>query len=183
MCSSDLAGELPPKDVASQIPGYSGPVPASTYDQTNSYFGRLADTMGISPEVQRNISNTLNAMGGWTSPINTANRAVGVASGALKATPEMIAKAAQAKKVAETPRLLPPAKAGLEALDAASQETRAAAEAARRARALAEDQKAATAAEQSVKAADLTADAARAMEEGIAAVPDRKSTRLNSSHT
>jgi len=58
-------------DLASQIPGYSPArslapgekynVPASTYDQTNSFFGRMADKLGIPLEAQRQISNTLNA--------------------------------------------------------------------------------------------------------------------------
>jgi len=57
--------------LASQIPGYSPSrslapgekydVPASNYDQTNSFFGRMADKMGIPLEAQRQISNTLNA--------------------------------------------------------------------------------------------------------------------------
>lgn len=171
------AGEPPraaPQDLASQIPGQRTPAPASTYDQTNSYFGRLADTMGIPQEYQRNISNTLNAMSGFTSPISTANRAIGVASGELAATPEMIAKAQQAKQIAETQRLLPPAKAGLEALDEASQATRAAAEAARRARGVEQDVEAARAAEQSVKAADATSKIARTTEEAIAAGPNAR---------
>ena len=171
------AGEPPraaPQDLASQIPGQSVQAPASTYDQTNSYFGRLADTMGIPQEYQRNISNTLNAMSGFTSPISTANRAVGVASGELAATPEMLAKAQQAKQIAETQRLLPPAKAGLEALDEASQATRAAAEAARRARGVEQDVEAARAAEQSVKAAEATSKIARTTEEAIAAGPNAR---------
>ena len=72
--------ETPPKTPAaipadtslvSQIPGYSPStslapgekynVPASNYDQTNSFFGRMADKMGIPLEAQRQISNTLNA--------------------------------------------------------------------------------------------------------------------------
>lgn len=163
-----------PKDAVSQIPGYSGQVPASTYDQTNSYFGQLADKLGIPPEYQRNISNTLNAMSGFTSPISTANRAIGVASGELAATPEMIAKAQQAKQVAETQRLLPPAKAGLASLDEASQATRAAAETARRARGVEQDVEAARAAEQSVKAADETSKIARTTEEAIAAGPNAR---------
>jgi hypothetical protein len=146
--------------------------PASTYDQQNSYFGRLADRIGIPQEYQRNIANTLNATSGFTSPINTVNRAVGTTSKALEATPEMIAKAQQAKQVAETPRLLPPAKAGLEALDEASQATRAAAEAARRARGVEQDVQAARAAEQSVNAANMTSKIARTAEEGIAAIPN-----------
>lgn len=159
-------------DLASQIPGQRSQAPASDYEQKNSYFGGLADRLGIPQEYQRNISNTLNAMGGYASPVSRVNRAVGMASNELAATPEMIAKAQQAKQVAETPRLLPPAKAGLEALDAASQETRAAAEAARRARLLQQDQQAAKAAEQSVNAANATSKIARTAEEGIAAIPN-----------
>ena len=171
------AGESPKPaapDLASQIPGQRTPAPASTYDQQNSYFGRLADTMGIPQEYQRNIGNTMNALSGFTSPISTANRAVGQASKALEATPEMIAKAEQAKRVAETQRLLPPAKAGLEALDEASQATRAAAEAARRARGVEQDVQAAKAAEQSIDAANLTSKIARTTEEAIAAGPNAR---------
>jgi hypothetical protein len=175
------AGELPtakptakPTDLASQIPGQRVTAPASTYDQQNSYFGQLADRLGIPLEYQRNIGNTMNALSGFTSPISTVNRAVGTASKALEATPEMIAKAEQAKRVAETPRLLPPAKAGLEALDEASQATRAAAEAARRARGVEQDIQAAKAAEQSIDAANLTSKIARTTEEAIAAGPNAR---------
>jgi hypothetical protein len=172
------AGELPKPaapDLASQIPGQRTPAPASTYDQTNSYFGQLADKMGIPQEYQRNIANTMNAMSGFTSPISTANRAVGVASGELAATPEMIANAQRAKQIAETQRLtMQPAKAGLEALDDASQATRAAAEAARRARGVEQDVQAAKAAEQSVDAANLTSKIARTTEEAVAAGPNAR---------
>jgi hypothetical protein len=161
-------------DLSAQIPGQSVQAPASTYDQQNSYFGRLADTMGIPLEYQRNIGNTMNALSGFTSPISTANRAVGQASKALEATPEMIANAQRAKQIAETERLLPPAKAGLEALDEASQATRAAAEAARRARGVEQDVQAAKAAEQSVDAANLTSKIARTTEEAIAAGPNAR---------
>jgi hypothetical protein len=174
---SAQAGTLPAggvQDLASQIPGQRTPAPASTYDQTNSYFGKLADTMGIPQEYQRNIANTLNATSGFTSPINTANRAVGQASKALEATPEMIANAQRAKQIAETERLLPPAKAGLEALDEASQGTRAAAEAARRARGVEQDVQAARAAEQSVDAANMTSKIARTTEEAVAAGPNAR---------
>jgi len=174
---SAQAGE-PPKpaapDLASQIPGQSVQAPPSNYDQKNSYFGQLADKMGIPQEYQRNIANTANALSGFTSPVSTANRAVGQASKALEATPEMIAKAQQAKQVAETQRLLPPAKVGLEALDEASQATRAAAEAARRARGVEQDVQAAKAAEQSVDAANLTSKIARTTEEAVAAGPNAR---------
>jgi lysozyme family protein len=42
-----------------QIPGQT--VQAPEFKDTNTYFGGVADEMGISPEVQRNISNTLMA--------------------------------------------------------------------------------------------------------------------------
>ena len=47
--------------LAAQIPGQSYIAPASNYDQTNSFFGRMADKMGIPLEAQRQISTTLNA--------------------------------------------------------------------------------------------------------------------------
>jgi hypothetical protein len=86
----------------------------------------------------------------------------------------MIANAQRAKQIAETERLLPPAKAGLEALDEASQVTRAAAEAARRARGVEQDVQAARAAEQSVDAANMTSKIARTTEEAVAAGPNAR---------
>jgi hypothetical protein len=47
--------------LASQIPGQNVQAPASTYDQTNSIFGRAADKLGIPLEAQRQIGTTLNA--------------------------------------------------------------------------------------------------------------------------
>jgi len=60
------AGTLPQQgagagDLASQIPGQRVSAPASNYDQTNSFFGRMADKMGIPLEAQRQIATTLNA--------------------------------------------------------------------------------------------------------------------------
>jgi hypothetical protein len=46
---------------ASQIPGQRTPAPVSNYDQTNSFFGRMADKMGIPLEAQRQIGTTFNA--------------------------------------------------------------------------------------------------------------------------
>jgi hypothetical protein len=46
---------------AAQIPGQSVQAPASDYDKTNSFFGRMADKMGIPLEAQRQIATTLNA--------------------------------------------------------------------------------------------------------------------------
>ena len=65
---SAVAGEVPgakkaPVDTstAAQIPGQSVQAPASNYDQTNSFFGRMADKLGIPLEAQRQIGTTLNA--------------------------------------------------------------------------------------------------------------------------
>jgi hypothetical protein len=61
------AGEPPkaaaPADtsLAAQIPGQAMQAPASNYDQTNSFFGRMADKLGIPLEAQRQIGTTLNA--------------------------------------------------------------------------------------------------------------------------
>ena len=143
------------EDVVSQIPGQSVKAPA--FKDTNTYFGGVADEMGISPEVQRNVSNTINATSGFTSPLSGVNRAASTVSKGLEPTAEMIQKAAQAKQIAETPRLLPPAKAGLEGLDAASAAARAGAEQARRMRLLEQDRKAAVGAEQSIDAATKSA--------------------------
>ena len=47
--------------LAAQIPGQAMQAPASNYEQTNSFFGRLADKLGIPLEAQRQIGTTLNA--------------------------------------------------------------------------------------------------------------------------
>ena len=140
---------------------------------TRTYFGKLADTVGIPEEYQRNISNTLNALGGWSSPVSTVNRAAqaGAASKALAPTAEMIQKAEQLKAVATTPRLTPPVTSGIAALDESAQAARAAAEAARRARALEADVQAAKGAEQSVTAATKSAETAANLEKALAAGP------------
>ena len=162
-------------DVVNQIPGQSVKAPA--YKDTNTYFGRVADEIGIPLEVQRNIANTINATSGFTGPVGGVNRAASTVSKGLEPTAEMIQKAAQAKQIAETPRLLPPAKAGLEALDEASAATRAAAENARRMRQLEQDRKAAVGAEQSIDAATKSANIADKTAKEIALAQD--AARLN----
>ena len=145
-----------------QIPGGSGGTPAPAPVDTRTIFGKGADYLGVPEGFQREFSNTLNALGGYSSPVAAA-KSMGAAD-ELAATPEMIAKAAAAKRVAETPRLLPPVKAGIAALPQEAQTLRAEAEAARRARLLAEDQKAAVAAENSVNAANATSKIASEVE-------------------
>lgn len=75
------AGALPKKayDPVSEIPGYGGPVPSSTYDLNNSVFGRVADELGLPQEFQRNVGNTLNALPGLNFPVGALGRGVGAA--------------------------------------------------------------------------------------------------------
>jgi hypothetical protein len=162
-------------DVVNQIPGQSRQAPA--YRDENTYFGGVADRAGIPLEAQRNINNAINATSGLTAPVGGVNRAAAGVSKGLEPTAEMIQKAAQAKQIAETPRLLPPAKAGLEVLDETSAAARAAAENARRMRQLEEDRKAATGAQQSVEAATKTASIADKTAREIAVAQD--AARLN----
>jgi hypothetical protein len=156
----------PTPSAVNQIPGDPYQTPAA--QDSSTFFGRAADYIGVPEEYQRNISNTLNALGGWTAPVAAAGR-VGAASKALEPTAEAIAKAAQLKKIATTPRIAAPAKAGLEALDEAAKATLAQAQAARQARGLAQDVGAARGAEQSVEAAAKSAQVARGVEQSMAA--------------
>ena len=149
----------------SQIPG-SGAAPAPIDSRTPA--GKAADYLGVPEEWQRNINNTLSALGGWNSPV-AAVRGVNAASKGLEPTAEMLAKAQQAEQVANTVRVAPPAKAGIAALDTTAQGTREAAETARRLRLLAQDKQAATGARQSVDAATKTANIARGIEDAAAA--------------
>lgn len=155
----------------SQIPtgGVPGAGPTAPGPDTRSYFGKLADQIGIPEEAQRNINNTLSALGGWTAPASGVSKGVGIASKGLAATPEMIAKAEQLKNATALTRLAPPVAKGIEALAPEAQATRAAAENARRVRQMGEDINAAKGAEQSVKAADITANVARGNEQALAA--------------
>jgi hypothetical protein len=163
------------EDVVSQIPGQ--PVKAPEFKDTNTYFGGVADRAGIPLQLQRDIANTINATSGFTGPVGGVNRAASTVSKGLEPTAEMIQKAAQAKQVADTVRLLPPAKAGFEGLDAASAATRAGAEQARRMRQLKLDQEAAVGAKQSVDAATKTANIADKTAKEIALAQD--AARLN----
>ena len=163
----------------SQIPGGGYTNAPPVYKDTNTYFGGIADALNIPQETQRNISNTLNALGGWTAPVGGLNRAryaAGITKG-LEPTAEMIQKAEQAAQIANTPRLLPPAKAGLEALSEEAAATRAAAENARRMRQLEQDRQAATGAQQSVEAATKSANIAQKTAEEIADA--QNAARLN----
>lgn len=161
--ANEAANEAAARDaLVAQIPGGSGGTSAPAPVDTRTIFGKGADYLGIPEGFQRDFNNTLNALGGYSSPVAAA-KSMGAAN-ELAATPEMIAKAAEAKRVAETLRLAPPVKAGIAALPQEAQVLRAEAEAAKRARFLAEDRKAAQAAEDSVKAANATSKIASEVE-------------------
>jgi len=177
---SAIAGETPkpattavsaPPTGLAQIPtgGVPGAGPTAPGRDTRSYFGKIADKIGIPEEYQRNINNTLSALGGWTAPAAGVSKGVGGASQGLAATPQMIAKAEQLAKATALQRIAPPVAKGIETLAPEAQALRAAAEEARRVRQMAGDVKAAKGAEQSVKAADITAKLARETEQGLAA--------------
>jgi hypothetical protein len=171
----NATGENP---AISQIPGQSVKAPA--YKDENTYFGGLADRLGIPQEYQRNISNTLNALGGYTAPVAGAGRIAKAGASIaeeLAPTTAMAQKAEQAAQIANTPRILPPAKAGLEALDEASAATRATAENARRMAQLEQDRQAAVGAGQSIEAATQTTNIANKTAQEIAAAQD--AARLN----
>jgi hypothetical protein len=138
-------------------------------------FEKGADYFGISPEVQRNVSNTFNALGGYSAPV----QGVAKVSQGLGATPEAIAAATAAAQKAGALRIAPPVAEGIAALPAEAQAARAAAETARRARLLEQDRKAAQGAEASVKAADTTAAIARTGEEATAAERANAAARAN----
>jgi hypothetical protein len=155
----------------SQIPtgGVPGAGPTAPGPDTRSYFGKIADQIGIPEETQRNINNTLSALGGYTAPASGVSKGIGTASKGLAATPEMLAKAEQLKNATALTRLAPPAAKGIEALAPEAQATRAAAENARRMRQMEADVNAAKGAEQSVKAADTTSKLALETEKALAA--------------
>jgi len=88
--------------LAAQIPGQSYIAPASNYDQTNSFFGRMADKMGIPLEAQRQIGTTLNAPTPLAPVVGSTKAGSGIAAlgekvaeklGLLKGPPGSMSKA------------------------------------------------------------------------------------------
>ena len=159
---------VPAGGLASLIPGQDVKAPA--YVDTSTPMGKFADYLGVPEEYQRNINNTLNALGGFTAPVSGVAKGVGAVSKGLAPTAEAVAKAEALAKVANTPRLVAPTAEGISALSAESQATRAAAEQARRMRLLQQDQAAAKGAQQSVDAATQTANIANEAEKGLAQI-------------
>jgi len=130
---SAVAEEIPgakkvPVDTstAAQIPGQSVKAPASNYDQTNSFFGRIADRMGIPLEAQRQIGTTLNAptplapvvgsTKAGSSGIAALGEKVAEKLGLLKGPPGSMSKAEIAALQKDT--------SGLKALEATQQATK-----------------------------------------------------------
>jgi len=111
---------------AAQIPGQSVQAPASNYDQTNSFFGRMADKLGIPLEAQRQIGTTLNAptplapvvgsTKAGSSGIAALGEKVAEKLGLLKGPPGSMSKADIAALQKDT--------SGLKALEATQQATK-----------------------------------------------------------
>jgi hypothetical protein len=111
---------------AAQIPGQSVQAPASNYDQTNSFFGRMADKLGIPLEAQRQIGTTLNAptplapvvgsTKAGSSGIAALGEKVAEKLGLLKGPPGSMSKAEIAALQKDT--------SGLKALEATQQATK-----------------------------------------------------------
>jgi len=111
---------------AAQIPGQTVKAPASNYDQTNSFFGRIADRMGIPLEAQRQIGTTLNAptplapvvgsTKAGSSGIAALGEKVAEKLGLLKGPPGSMSKADIAALQKDT--------SGLKALEATQQATK-----------------------------------------------------------
>jgi lysozyme family protein len=168
---SAQAGELPKPapaaapvntSLASQIPGYSPStslapgekydVPASNYDQTNSFFGRMADKMGIPLEAQRQIGTTLNA----PTPLAPVVRTVKSGTSGIVALGEKVAdklgflQGPKGRMTAEEIAALQKESAGLRSLEASQKSIKEAADAADAAR-----------------MSGATADEARLLSEGV----------------
>ena len=105
-------------------------------------------------------------LGGYSSPISSVGKGVGIASKSLAPTAEMVAKAEQAKNAVALPRL--GYSAGIEGLAPEAQAMHDLAIANKQKALLDADRAAALGAEQSVNAATQTSDIARKMEESIA---------------
>jgi hypothetical protein len=111
---------------AAQIPGQTVKAPASNYDQTNSFFGRMADKLGIPLEAQRQIGTTLNAptplapvvgsTKAGSSGIAALGEKVAEKLGLLKGPPGSMSKADIAALQKDT--------SGLKALEATQQATK-----------------------------------------------------------
>ena len=157
---SAQAGTLPAKpaaapvdtSTAAQILGQNVQAPAFNYDQTNSFFGRMADKMGIPLEAQRQIGTTLNA----PTPLAPVIRTVKSGSSGIVALGEKIGdklgflQGPKGRMTAEEIAALQKESAGLRSLEASQKSIKEAADAADAAR-----------------MSGATADEARLLSEGV----------------
>ena len=121
---------------ASQILGQTVQAPAPNYDQTNSFFGRMADKIGIPLEGQRQIGTTLNA----PTPLAPVIRTVKSGSSGIVALGEKIGdklgflQGPKGRMTAEEIAALQKESAGLRSLEASQKSIKEAADAADAAR-------------------------------------------------
>ena len=129
---SAVAGEVPgakkaPVDTstAAQIPGQSVQAPASNYDQTNSFFGRMADKMGIPLEAQRQIGTTLNAPTPLAPVVGSAKSGSGIVALGEKLGNKLgFLQGPKGRMTAEEIAALQKESGGLKALEASQQVTK-----------------------------------------------------------
>ena len=131
---SAQAGELPkpapaaaPADtsLAAQIPGQAMQAPASNYDQTNSFFGRMADKLGIPLEAQRQIGTTLNAPTPLAPVVGSAKSGSGIVALGEKLGNKLgFLQGPKGRMTAEEIAALQKESGGLKALEASQQVTK-----------------------------------------------------------
>lgn len=113
------------KDLVSQIPGQAVQAPASNYDQTNSFFGRMADKMGIPLEAQRQISTTLNAPTPLAPVVGSAKSGSGIVALGEKLGDKLgFLQGPKGRMSAQEIAALQKESGGLKALEAAQQVTK-----------------------------------------------------------
>jgi hypothetical protein len=110
---------------AAQIPGQTAQAPASNYDQTNSFFGRMADKMGIPLEAQRQISTTLNAPTPLAPVVGSAKSGSGIVALGEKLGDKLgFLQGPKGRMSAQEIAALQKESGGLKALEAAQQVTK-----------------------------------------------------------
>jgi len=110
---------------AAQIPGQAVQAPASNYDQTNSFFGRMADKMGIPLEVQRQMGTTLNAPTPLAPVVGSAKSGSGIVALGEKIGDKLgFLQGPKGRMSAAEIEALQKQSGGLKALEASQQVTR-----------------------------------------------------------
>ena len=110
---------------AAQIPGQAMQAPASNYDQTNSFFGRMADKLGIPLEAQRQIGTTLNAPTPLAPVVGSAKSGSGIVALGEKIGDKLgFLQGPKGRMSAAEIEALQKQSGGLKALEASQQVTR-----------------------------------------------------------